>query len=333
MPYSLTRNFPFGKIKQNHSKLNKTERNGKGEKQKMKKKILAALTAGILTTGLMTGTVFADTEVKGDENLKGEVYAFIAASLSNSMEEIQKDFNELYPNVTIYYSADSSGTLQTQIEEGARCDLFFSAADKQMDALTEEKLTKEDTVKDLLENKVVLIRPKDGETKVTGFENITDAENMALAGEDVPVGQYSREIFSNLGIMDDVNKMEINECKNVTDVLAAVSEGSNEVGVVYATDAASVTDKVDIIAEAPADSLKTPVLYPVGLIEDKEASEDDIRAAEAFLDYVESDAAIKVFEDYGFTAYEAEDSKDATEASADNTEAEDSTASADSTSK
>ena len=264
----------------------------------MKKKILAALTAGILTTGLMTGTVFAaDTEVKGDENLKGEVYAFIAASLSNSMEEIQKDFNELYPNVTIYYSADSSGTLQTQIEEGARCDLFFSAADKQMDALTEEKLTKEDTVKDLLENKVVLIRPKDGETKVTGFENITDAENMALAGEDVPVGQYAREIFNTLGIMDDVNKIQINECKNVTDVLA----------------------------EAPADSLKTPVLYPVGLIEDKEASEDDIRAAEAFLDYVESDAAIKVFEDYGFTAYEAEDSEDATEASADNTEAEDST--------
>ena len=300
----------------------------------MKKKILAALTAGILTTGLMTGTVFAaDTEVKGDENLKGEVYAFIAACLSNSMEEIQKDFNELYPNVTIYYSADSSGTLQTQIEEGARCDLFFSAADKQMDALTEEKLTKEDTVKDLLENKVVLIRPKDGETKVTGFENITAAENMALAGEDVPVGQYAREIFNNLGIMDDVNKMEINECKNVTDVLAAVSEGSNEVGVVYATDAASVTDKVDIIAEAPADSLKTPVLYPVGLIEDKEASEDDTRAAEDFLDYVESDAAIKVFEDYGFTAYEAEDSKDSTEASADNTEAEDSTASADSTSK
>lgn len=102
----------------------------------MKKKILAAITAGVLTTGLMTGTVFAaDTEVQGDKELKGEVYAFIAASLSNSMEEIQKDFNELYPNVTIYYSADSSGTLQTQIEEGARCDLFFSAADKQMELL------------------------------------------------------------------------------------------------------------------------------------------------------------------------------------------------------
>ena len=186
---------------------------------------------------------------------------------------------------------------------------------------------------DLLENKVVLIKPKGGETKVTGFENITDAANLALEGEDVPVGQYSREIFNNLGIMDDVNEMEINECKNVTDVLAAVSEGSNEVGVVYATDAASVADKVEIIAEAPADSLQTPVLYPVGLIEDKEASEDDTKAAEAFLDYVESDAAIKVFEDYGFTAYKAEDSKEDAEDSADSTEAEDSTDSTGSTSK
>ena len=313
MPYSLTRNFPFGKIKQNHSKLNKTERNGKGEKQKMKKKILAALTAGILTTGLMTGTVFAaDTEVKGDENLKGEVYAFIAASLSNSMEEIQKDFNELYPNVTIYYSADSSGTLQTQIEEGARCDLFFSAADKQMDALTEEKLTKEDTVADLLENKVVLIKPKDGETKVTGFENITDAKNIALAGENVPVGQYSREIFKNLGIEDDVNKMEINEGKNVTDVLASVSEGSNEIGIVYATDATSVADKVDVIAEAPEGSLETPVLYPVGLTVDAEASDEEAAAADAFLEYLQTDDAMKVFEEYGFAAYKADDKKEET---------------------
>ena len=280
----------------------------------MKKKILAALTAGILTTGLMTGGVFAaDTEAKGDENLKGEVYAFIAASLSNSMEEIQKDFNELYPNVTIYYSADSSGTLQTQIEEGARCDLFFSAADKQMDALTEEKLTKEDTVKDLLENKVVLIRPKDGETKVTGFENITDAENMALAGEDVPVGQYSREIFKNLGIEDDVNKMEINEGKNVTEVLASVSEGSNEIGIVYATDAASVADKVDIIAEAPAGSLETPVLYPAGLTIDSEASDSEAAAAKAFLEYLQTDDAMKVFEEYGFAQYRADDEKEAAE--------------------
>ena len=164
------------------------------------------------------------------------------------MEEIQKDFNEEYPDVEILYNADSSGTLQTQIEEGSRCDIFFSAADKQMDALVDEKLADKDSVVDLLENKVVLIKPKGGETKVTGFENITDAKNIALAGEDVPVGQYAREIFTNMGIMDKVNEMEINEGKNVTEVLAAVKEGSNEVGVVYATDAASVADEVDVIA-------------------------------------------------------------------------------------
>ena len=228
----------------------------------MKKKILAAVLAGSLCMSSM-GAV----SVYAAEDVKGEIYAFIAASLSNSMEQIQKDFNELYPDVEILYNADSSGTLQTQIQEGARCDLFFSAAQKQMDALKEDKLVKEDSVVDLLENKVVLIKPKGGETKVTGFENITDAANLALAGESVPVGQYAREIFTNLGIMEDVEKMEINEGKNVSEVLAAISEGSNEVGVVYATDAASVADKVEIIAEAPADSLKTPVLYPVGLIE------------------------------------------------------------------
>ena len=297
----------------------------------MKKRVFAALMAGVMGT-MMLGATLVSAEAETPE-LKGEVYVFIAASLNNAMEEIQKNFNETYPDVEILYNADSSGTLQTQIEEGARCDIFFSAATKQMDALVDEGIADKDSVVNLLENKVVLIKPKGGETKVTGFENIPDAANLALAGEDVPVGQYSREIFNNLGIMDDVNEMEINECKNVTDVLAAVSEGSNEVGVVYATDAASVADKVEIIAEAPADSLQTPVLYPVGLIEDKEASEDDTKAAEAFLDYVESDAAIKVFEDYGFTAYKAEDSKEDAEDSADSTEAEDSTDSTGSTSK
>ena len=268
----------------------------------MRKKLIAAMMAGVLSAGMLSTGVFA-----ADTDLKGEVNTFIAASLSNAMEEIQKNFNETYPDVEILYNADSSGTLQTQIEEGARCDIFFSAADKQMNALVDENLAKKDTVEDILENKVVLIKPKDGETKVTGFENITDAANIALAGDSVPVGQYAREIFDNLGITDEVNKMEINEGKNVSEVLAAVSEGSNEIGIVYATDAASVADKVDVIAEAPADALKTPVLYPVGIIEDKEASEDDTAAAEAFLEYIKSDDAMKVFEKYGFTAYKADD--------------------------
>lgn len=286
----------------------------------MRKKLIAAMMAGVLSAGMLSTGVFA-----ADTDLKGEVNTFIAASLSNAMEEIQKDFNETYPDVEILYNADSSGTLQTQIEEGARCDIFFSAADKQMNALVDENLAKKDTVEDILENKVVLIKPKNGETKVTGFENITDAANIALAGDSVPVGQYAREIFDNLGITDEVNKMEINEGKNVSEVLAAVSEGSNEIGIVYATDAASVADKVDVIAEAPADVLKTPVLYPVGLIEDKEASEDDTAAAEAFLEYIKSDDAMKVFEKYGFTAYKADDASETDDKDAEATEEADDT--------
>ena len=272
----------------------------------MKKKLAVIALAGMMAAGFTTGNVQAAEP-------GGELYIFIAASLANAMEEIQKDFNQKYPDVEIFYNADSSGTLQKQIEEGSRCDIFFSAATKQMDALVEEQLAKEDSVEDLLENKVVLIKLKDAETKVTGFENITEAENLALAGEDVPVGQYAREIFTNLGIMDQVEKMEINEGKNVTEVLAAITQGSNEVGVVYATDAASVADQVDIIAEAPVEALETPVLYPVGLTEDQEASSAEQEAAEVFLEYLQTEEAMKVFEEYGFSPYTEEKEEAAAE--------------------
>lgn len=268
----------------------------------MRKRAAAVFMTGVMAAGLAAGTV----QAADGADLKGEIYVFIAASLNNAMEEIQKNFHEQYPDVEILYNAGSSGTLQTQIEEGSRCDIFFSAATKQMDALVQEGLAEESTVVNLLENKVVLIKPTDGETKVTGFDNITEASNLALAGESVPVGQYSREIFTNMGIMEQIEAMEINEGKNVTEVLAAVSEGSNEVGIVYATDAASVADKVEIIAEAPADALQTPVLYPVGMVEDKEASEEESAAAEAFLAYLRSEDALAVFEEYGFTPFTAE---------------------------
>lgn len=294
----------------------------------MKKKIVAILMTGVFAAGMTAGMVQAAEEPASE--LKGEVYVFIAASLNNAMEEIQKNFNEQYPDVEILYNADSSGTLQTQIEEGSRCDIFFSAATRQMDTLVEEGLADESTVVDLLENKVVLIKPAGGETKVTGFDNITDAANLALAGESVPVGQYAREIFTNMGIMDQIEAMEINEGKNVTEVLAAVSEGSNEVGIVYATDAASVADQVEIISEAPADALETPVLYPVGMVEDKEASEEEAAAAEAFLAYLQSEEALTVFEEYGFSPYTAEEAaEDAAEDTAENEAAEDEAAEAD----
>ena len=131
----------------------------------MKKKLVTAMLAGVLAAGMSAGSVQAATA----DDASGDLYVFIAASLNNAMEVIQKDFNEEYPDVNILFNADSSGTLQTQIEEGSRCDIFFSAATKQMDALVDEDLAKKDSVVDLLENKVVLIKPKDGETKVTGL--------------------------------------------------------------------------------------------------------------------------------------------------------------------
>ena len=100
--------------------------------------------------------------------------------------------------------------------------------------------------------------------------------------------------------------MEINEGKNVTEVLAAVTQGSNEVGVVYATDAASVADQVEIIAEASSDMLETPVLYPVGMIEDEEALPEEKVAAETFFEYLQTENALKVFEEHGFSPYTAE---------------------------
>lgn len=237
------------------------------------------------------------TEAKAE---KEDLYVFIAASLKNTMEKIKETYEKDHPNVNIIFNADSSGTLQTQIEEGARCDVFFSAATKQMEALKEGGFVVDGSISNLLENKIVLIKPKDGKTEVTGFDNITKASSLALAGEDVPVGQYARKLFTNLGTLDQVMKMEINEGANVTAVLTAVAEGSNEVGVVYATDAASMADKVEIIAEADH-TMIDPAVYPVGLIIDKEASEGQAKAAADFKEYLINDEGVmKLFTDAGF---------------------------------
>ena len=258
------------------------------------KKLVTVMLAGVLAAGMSAGSVQAATA----DDASGDLYVFIAASLNNAMEVIQKDFNEEYPDVNILFNADSSGTLQTQIEEGSRCDIFFSAATKQMDALVDEKLAEKNSVVDLLENKVVLIKPKDGETKVTGFENITDAENIALAGEDVPVGQYSKEAFENLGMWDDV-EAKTSFGTNVTEVLSWVAAGSADAGIVYLTDATTSDqfDQVKVIGYAPEGSV-SKVIYPVGVV--SASTKKD--AAQKFVDYLGTDDALSFFAEYGFTA-------------------------------
>ncbi|WP_024347547.1 molybdate ABC transporter substrate-binding protein [Lacrimispora indolis] len=296
----------------------------------MKRKTMALWMAIIMTAALMTGcgasasattaasestttaapaaeaeTAAAEASTEAETTAaasgkKTEIYAFIAASLKNTMEKIKEDYEADHPEVTIIYNADSSGTLQKQIEEGAECDIFFSAATKQMKALEDGGLVVDDSVTDLLTNKIVLIKPAGMETKVTGFDNITEASSLALAGEDVPVGQYARQLFTNMGMLDKVIAMEINEGANVTAVLTAVAEGSNEVGIVYATDAASMADKVEIIAEADNSQIE-PAVYPVGLVKNAEADDTQAKAAEEFKTYLTADEVpLGLFEEAGF---------------------------------
>ena len=272
--------------------------------------VAASLMAGILSGCSPAGSKTAPSEsatavqsTKAEEAKSVDVYVFIAASLKNTMDKVKESYESGHPGVTIIYNADSSGTLQKQIEEGAQCDVFFSAATKQMKALKEGGFVEDGSDTSLLMNRIVLIKPMGEKTAVTGFDNITAASSLALAGEDVPVGQYARKLFTNLGILDQVMKMEINEGANVTAVLTAVAEGSNEVGVVYATDAASMGDKVEIIAEADKAKID-PAVYPVGLIKDQEASEDQKKAAAEFKEYLTNDESVmKLFTEAGFSKY------------------------------
>jgi molybdate transport system substrate-binding protein len=228
-----------------------------------------------------------------------EILVAAAASLKNAYEdELIPMFEAMYPGVTVSGTYDSSGKLQTQIEEGLEADVFMSAATKQMTALDDEGLIASDTIVDLLENKIVLIVPAGSEDTMSSFEDIVNAEHIAIGDpESVPAGQYAQEALTNLGLWDEVSA-KASLGTNVTEVLNQVAEGSAEAGIVYATDAASMADQVSIVAEAPEGSLAAKVIYPVAVVANSAHSE----AANAFVEFLKSDAAIAVFESYGFTA-------------------------------
>lgn len=244
------------------------------------------------------------TEVKPGENAaktesKEPVTILIAAaaSMEKSLEELIPQFEEKYPWITVEGTYDSSGKLQTQIEEGLDADIFLSAATKQMNALKDENRIDADSIVELLENKVVLIVPTGVESKVTGFEDILDANTIAIGDpESVPAGQYAKKVFDSIGIYEQVaGKASLGT--NVTEVLNWVAEGSADAGVVYKTDAAT-TDKVTIVSEAPEGSLDEKVIYPIGIVTASEKKE----AAGLFVEYLQSDAGTSLFETYGFSA-------------------------------
>ena len=228
-----------------------------------------------------------------------ELLIAAAASLEYSYEdELIPMFEEENPGITVKGTYDSSGKLQTQIEEGIEADVFMSAATKQMNALVEESLVDKDSVVNLLENKIVLITSVDSGLELSDFTDITKAETIAIGDPaSVPVGQYSEEALTNLGLWEEVSA-KASFGTNVTEVLNWVAEGSADAGIVYATDAAT-TDKVKVVAEAPAESLAEPAIYPVGVV----TASANKEAAQKFVEFLQSEEAIKVFEEYGFIQY------------------------------
>lgn len=266
---------------------------GSGKETTTTAKAVAAEPAEATTAAKPTD---ATTEKKADEGEQTELTILAAASLTDVCGELKTMYETAHPGVTLTFSFAGSGALQTQIEEGAPADLFISAAKKQMNALKEEGLMKEDSICSLLENKVVLITPADSELGLTSFEDVKkDEVTMIGIGEveSVPAGQYAKTIFTNLGIWEDVEK-KANFGTDVRTVLGWVETSAVSCGVVYATDAYA-GEKVKIVAEAPAGSCD-PVIYPAGVVKASRHADE----AQAFLDYLRTDEAMKVFEKYGF---------------------------------
>lgn len=276
----------------------------------MKKKIAAM----ILTVALVAASLAGCGTQKADTAQETTVTLFAAKSLNTVMEELIAAYQEKHPNVKIVGSYDSSGTLMTQIEEGAACDIFFSAAQKQMNQLEQDGLLVDETRHNVVNNQVCVVTYKGSNTKVTGLSDLSAASSLALADGSVPVGKYTRQALVKAGILneaEDVSKItiqevsealggiEINECANVGAVTSAVAEAANEVGTVYYSDTYGFEDKLEILEKVPYD-LTGNVIYPIAQVVNKEADESQQQAAKEFVEYLVSEDAKTVFDKYYF---------------------------------
>ncbi|MBU5425158.1 molybdate ABC transporter substrate-binding protein [Tissierella pigra] len=272
------------------------------------KKFLAFMLVGIISISLLggcskkpaqqeQGDVEPVDQVEQQPKEQVELLISAAASLTDVLEELRETYKAMEPETTIEFTFGSSGALQAQIEEGAPVDIFMSAAQKQMKALEDADLMLNESIKTLLVNKVVLITPKDSNLDIKSFEDLTkdDVKKIAVGDpSNVPVGQYSEEIFENINIKDKVEPKLILG-SDVRTVLTWVESGEVDCGIVYATDAYT-SDSINIITEAPEESHKE-VSYPVGVV--KESKNPD--RAQAFLDFLSTDESKKTFEKYGFS--------------------------------
>lgn len=231
--------------------------------------------------------------------------------MTETLNQIKETYEKDH-NVTLTFNFDSSGTLKTQIQEGADCDLFISAGQKQMNQLdiTADKevntegldFVASDSRVNLLENKVVLVVPEGNPKGIKGFDDLTakladGSVLMAMGNSDVPVGQYTQKILSYYKLDETAlaNAGTITYGTNVKEVTTQVAEGSVDCGIVYCTDAFSAG--LTVVDSATKD-MCGQVIYPAAVM--KNAKHAD--AAKAFLEYLQSDAAMKVFENVGFSS-------------------------------
>ena len=254
-------------------------------------------------------TTESQEDTKAQESAETvELYVFAAASLTEALDQIIEQYKEVAPNVTIVPTYDSSGTLKTQIQEGADCDVFLSAAPKQMNQLDAEggeenteglDFVASATRLDLLENKVALAVPEGNPAGIESFDQLAEllksgSVTLAIGNSDVPVGQYTQKIFAYYGI----DEASISSCltygSNVKEVTTQVSEAAVDCGIIYATDAFSAG--LTTVDGATAE-MCGQVIYPAAVLKISQHPDE----AQAFLDYLTTADASAVFESVGFT--------------------------------
>lgn len=280
--------------------------------KKRSKAIATLLALAVSMTACLTGCGRTNTDTNADASEKTELVVFAAASMTETLNQIKTDYEAQHKDITLTYNFDSSGTLKTQIQEGATCDVFISAAQKQMDQLDASKdntanpeqldFINSDSRMDLLENKVVLVVPENNPKNINSFDDLKSKLEsgdvlLAMGNSDVPVGQYTQKILQYFGLDEKAlaDAGEITYGSNVKEVTTQVSEGSADCGVVYYTDAYSAGLK--IVGEA-TEEMCGKTIYPAAVMKNSEHPEQ----AQEFLAYLSSDAAAKVFEKVGFAA-------------------------------
>ena len=278
------------------------------------KKLLSLILALALVFSLAAcGSKTDDTntdDTQGDANTESvDLIVFAAASMTETLNEIAEMYKEVAPNVNITYNFDSSGKLLTQISEGADCDLFISAAPKQMNAmdgsLIDDKdknpdgldLIVTDSRIDLLENKVTLAVPEGNPKGIESFDQLAQLLKggdvlLAIGNSDVPVGQYTQKIFAYYGLDESAMTDCLTYGNNVKEVTTQVSEAAADCGIIYATDAFSAG--LTVVDSATAE-MCGQVIYPAAVLKGEKEE-----AAQTFLDYLQTADAMSVFESVGF---------------------------------